>query len=82
MDSLCAQSQKSRLRELLARLDRIATVSRGHRAGLHQYDPALFDQYIRVLVAWESGQDLSTPWPQRTFEQELAQVRSLQTARQ
>lgn len=53
MESLLSESEKSRLRELLARLDRVATVSRGHRAGLHLDDRSLFDQYIRILVAWQ-----------------------------
>ncbi|GAB3347460.1 hypothetical protein [Lysobacter tyrosinilyticus] len=46
--------QRHRLRELLARLDRIATVSLGHRAGLHLEDRALLDQYISVLSVWEN----------------------------
>lgn len=45
--------QKTRLRELLARLDRVATVSRGHRAGLHLDDRKLVEQYLAILIAWE-----------------------------
>lgn len=51
---LLAELQRARLRELLARLDRIATVDRGHRAGLHLYDHALFEQYLPILIAWEN----------------------------
>jgi hypothetical protein len=54
--------QRARLRELLARLDRIATVSRGHRAGLHLDDHSLVDQYVAVLMAWE-GQIQAQPRP-------------------
>lgn len=51
---LLEELQRARLRELLARLDRIATVDRGHRAGLHLYDHVLFEQYLTILVAWEN----------------------------
>ena len=48
-----SQTYDPRYREVLARLDRIATVSRGHRAGLHLDDARLLEQYVRVLAAWE-----------------------------
>lgn len=77
MESLWNESEKSSMRELLARLDRVATVSRGHRAGLHLYDRALFDQYVTILVAWESkGLGPSTRSAQRTVDQAVDQIRS------
>ena len=54
MESLWEESEASRMRELLARLDRVATVNRDHRAGLHLDDRALFDQYIAILTAWQN----------------------------
>jgi hypothetical protein len=48
-------SQAAQLRELLARLDRVATTSRGHRAGLHLYDRSLMDQYAQILITWEAA---------------------------
>ena len=45
---------RARHRELLARLDRIATVRRGHRAGLHLEDRDVLDEYSRVLAAYEN----------------------------
>jgi hypothetical protein len=77
MEPLSNESQKSRLRELLARLDRIATVSRGHRAGLHLDDRALFDQYITILIAWERGFGPST----RSVDQAVDQIRPRPAAR-
>ena len=53
MESFLNESEKSRMRELLIRLDRVATMSRGHRAGLHLYDLALFDQYMSILDTWK-----------------------------
>lgn len=55
-------------RNVLAKLDRIATVSRGHRAGLHLDDPQLFEQYARVLSDWETEQ----PVPEDSFIPERA----------
>jgi hypothetical protein len=46
--------QAAQLRELLARLDRVATISRGHRAGLHLDDRSLMEQYVQILVTWEA----------------------------
>ncbi len=46
------EAQMQQHRELLARLDRIATISRGHRAGLHLQDHKLLEQYLAVLAAW------------------------------
>lgn len=46
--------QAAQLRELLARLDRVATISRGHRAGLHLYDRSLMEQYAQILITWEA----------------------------
>lgn len=46
-------AQMPQLYELLARLDRIATVDRGHRAGLHLHDYKLRDQYFAVLYEWK-----------------------------
>ena len=46
--------QRARLLEVLSRLDRVATVSRGHRAGLHLYDRSLLDQYMTILMVWEA----------------------------
>jgi hypothetical protein len=54
MDFGSGESQRARMRELLSRLDRVATVSRGHRAGLHLDDRALFDKYLATLIAWEN----------------------------
>jgi hypothetical protein len=48
------EMQAAQLRELLARLDRVATLSRGHRAGLHLYDSSLMDQYEQILITWEA----------------------------
>lgn len=79
MESLLNESQKSRLRELLARLDRIATVSRGHRAGLHLDDRSLFDQYVKILIAWESeGRGIST---QQTAGQAVDQAHPFRATR-
>lgn len=54
MEPLWKESEASRMREVLARLDRVATVNRGHRAGLHLDDHGLFDQYVAILTAWEN----------------------------
>ena len=54
MESFWEESEASRMRELLARLDRVATVNRDHRAGLHLDDRALFDQYVTILTAWQN----------------------------
>jgi hypothetical protein len=51
-------AKKGQQRELLARLDRIATVNRGHKAGLHLDDPGLFEQYSHILSTWEGEQRL------------------------
>lgn len=53
MESGSGDLQRARMRELLARLDRVATVSRGHRAGLHLDDRNLADQYVAILKVWE-----------------------------
>lgn len=82
MESLLNESEKSRMRELLARLDRVATVSRGHRAGLHLYDRALFDQYVAILVVWENdGLGSSTRSAQQTVDQAVDQIRPRFAAR-
>ncbi|GAB3359409.1 hypothetical protein [Lysobacter tyrosinilyticus] len=54
MEPLWEESEASRMRELLARLDRVATVNRGYRAGLHLDDRALLDQYVTILTAWQN----------------------------
>lgn len=48
-----SHAQMRQLHELLSRLDRIATVDRGHRAGLHLHDHKLRDQYFAVLNEWK-----------------------------
>jgi len=82
MESLWKESETSRMRELLARLDRVATVSRGHRAGLHLYDRALFDQYMTILVAWKrEGLGPSARSAQPTVDQATDQSHPRSAAR-
>lgn len=81
MESLWKESETSRKRELLARLDRVATVSRGHRAGLHLYDRALFDQYMTILVAWEREGLGATRSAQPTVDQATDQAHPRSAAR-
>lgn len=82
MESLMKQSERSRLRELLARLDRVATLSHGHRAGLHLYDPSLFDQYVTILITWQrDDQDLSTRSEPSTADQSITQAHPIRAAR-
>jgi hypothetical protein len=48
MEVLLDELQGARLRELLVRLDRIATTSRGHRAGLPLYDYSLLTHGTQI----------------------------------